>query len=405
MSAHYPRLALFLIAVGLVIAPVPAPLRAGSPAAIDLTIGHVYSFAQEIRFTLDASGDVRLVSAVVRVTAGDIVFQPLPAQFEPGSTVHAEAALDLRGGVFPPFSTVTYWWEVTDENGQATESPRATFVYVDDRFEWRQAAREGVTAHWADGDAAFGDAVLAAALDARARINAEIDAPLPPNIDIYVYPSREDLIGALRLGGREWAGGQARPELGVVLVDIPPTVTASVETQRVIPHELTHLLVYAATQPFYDAVPTWLDEGLATANETAPDPSQVVALEAAAREGRLIPIEQLCAPFPVDADEAMLSYAQGGSLVQFIRDRYGRRGIQALLAAYRENADCAPGVQRALGVTLPALEREWRAQFSTGDQAVSAVAQASAPWLVLLMVIGLALLPMLGLARHKKMGH
>jgi hypothetical protein len=290
---------------------------------------------------------------------------------------------------------VTYWWELGDKAGQTLITPRTPLDYIDNRFEWQRVSDGGVSVHWTQGDAAFAEAVLDTALDALPRIVAEMGASPPPNIDVYVYPSQDDLVGALRLGGRDWAGGQARPELGAVLVDLPPDAPG-VDMRRAIPHELTHLLVYAATQPNYDRVPAWLDEGLATANEAAPDPTQAVALETASKAGRLLPFESLCAPFSADASRALLAYAQSGSLIQFIRDQYGGQRIRDLLAAYRENAACAPGVERAMSKTLSALESEWRAQLTSGGVSVSAVAEAGAPWLALSVVACLTLLPILG---------
>ena len=385
-------LAALACGTGLLLAP---PVRAAPPAAIRATASHTYLFAQQITFVLDAAGDARINRATVFFQSDRSALQHVEAQFEPSAALHLETPVELRGGAIPPFSRVTYWWQLADEAVQTLTTPRATFDYVDNRFEWQRVSDGGMTVYWASGDAAFGEAVLDTALAALHRIAPEIGASPPSNVDVYVYPSRDDLIGALRLGGRDWAGGQARPELGVVLVDLPPADTATVEMRRVIPHELTHLLVYAATQPNYTRVPAWLDDGLATANEDSRDPSQELALRAAAGQGRLLAFESLCAPFSADAGAALLAYAQSGYLVQFIRDRFGRQGIQNLLAAYRENAACAPGVERALDVTLSALEGEWRAQFASGGQAAAAVTEAGAPWLALLAILALALLPIL----------
>ena len=390
------RFLLVWIVLGLGL-PLPPLHIAGAPLS-EITYEQTkdYRFAQQIVFALKASGDEPIESARLILRADGRTFDPLPAEFTPALSIDAQVSMGLRGGVLPPFSSVTFWWELRDASGAITETEHVSFDYVDNRYAWQQLSKQGVSVFWSQGDGAFAESVLETALAALLRIGAEIGVSRPDRIDIYVYPSQDDLIGALRLGGRDWAGGQARPELGVVLVDLAPNETAPVEMQRAIPHELTHLLVYQAAQPEYDHVPAWLDEGLATANETSPDSSQTLALDAAVSDDRLLPFERLCAPFPDDASQAVLAYAQSGSLIQFIRNRYGRQGIQDLLSAYRDKADCAAGVERALHLTLPALESQWRAQFATGSQAVNAAADAGAPWLALFVIFGLALLPMLG---------
>jgi len=396
MTIFLRRSLLAAIILGIGISLHPMPVGAARRAAIEATTTHDYQFAQLITFRLDATGDARIDRASVHVRADQIDVAVIPAEFTPDTTIHAEAPLELRGGVLPPFSAVTYWWEITDANGLTLSTDPVTFEYVDNRFTWQRAERGGVIVYWSDGDTEFAQRVLDTALGALSGIVAEIGVPQPSPIEIYVYPSREDLVGALRLGGRDWAGGQARPELGVVLVDLPPTETAPVEMQRVIPHELTHLLVYAAVQPAYDHVPVWLNEGLATANEVSPDPALAFALQTAAAGDGLFSIATLCAPFPIEGNEALLAYAQSGSLIQFIRNRYGSQGIRDLLAVYRDRAECLPGIERALGVSPAVFESEWRAEFVPGSRAMGAAAEVGAPWLVLLAILALALLPMLG---------
>ncbi|MGH2592952.1 MAG: peptidase MA family metallohydrolase [Anaerolineae bacterium] len=382
------------------------PLHAAQPAPIAARLTHDYVFAQQITFVLDATSDARITRAIVFYQSDRSSLRQGEVAFTPETTVHVEVLQELRGGAIPPFSTVTYWWEIADEAGQTFTTPRVTFEYIDNRFDWRQVSDADVTVYWSEGDAAFGEAALDTAIESLPAIADEIGISPASDIEIYVYPSRDDLIGALRLGGRDWAGGQARPELGVVLVDVPASPVAVSEMRRLIPHELTHLLVYAATQPNYDRVPSWLDEGLATANEGSPDPSLAVALDAALRAGRLLSFESLCAPFAADAGEARLAYAQSSSLVQFIRDRHGSQGIRGLLAAYRENAVCAPGAERALNMPLTALESEWRAQLTSGSgSAAGVVVDTSAPWLALSAIACLTLLPILGglpLIAHRK---
>ena len=403
MTTALCRLASLVIALGLSLSAGPASMRAAPPAQINATATHAYRYAQHIVFTLTATGDRRIGRAVLRFRTPELSFDPIPAGFEPGTTISAMVTHELRGGVLPPFSKVTYWWELFDESDNlVAETMPVTFDYIDNRYVWREASRGGVTVHWSEGDTAFGEMVLDTALAALRDIAAEIGVPPPSTVDIYVYPSREDLISTLQLGGRDWAGGQARPELGVVLVDLPPDATAPVEAQRVIPHEMTHLLIYQATQSGYDHVPAWLDEGLATANQASPDAAQANALQKALEEGRLLPFELLCAPFPDDGQDALLAYAQSGSLVQFVRNRYGRQGIQDLLAAYRDKAECLPGVERALGVTLARLERDWRTSLSNGDTDVAGLIGEVAPCLALFVIAGLSLLPMLGGAARRR---
>lgn len=394
------------------IVAMPLTPHAGIQSSIKVTRNeHSFVFAQQVNFVLGATSDVHINRAVLTVRSDAGSMFEIEASITPSTTIEVVLTQDLRSLTIPPFSVVTYHWELGDENNSNLTTPDKSFEYNDNRFgTWQELTRDGIRVLWIDGgedENEFGQAALNVALDALPRIASEIGVDLPSEVDIYIYPGGDDLCGALRLGGRDCAAGQARPELGVVLVDVPSAQDASIRMRRVIPHELTHLVIYEATQPSYDNVPAWLDEGLASLAEASPDARLRVELDKAIEENRLISFEVLCAPFSSDNDEALLSYAQSGSLLQFIRDNFGFEGIRNLLMAYRENAQCAPGVERALGMSLTTLENKWRAQFSVSDvEARNAIVETSLPWLLLIGVGCLTLMPILGglplFARRKK---
>ena len=120
-------------------------------------------------------------------------------------------------------------------------------------------------------------------------------------VTFYIYPSLPDLQSALRLTGYEWVGGQAYPEIGVVLLAISPSSEAILKMKRDIPHELTHKVLYDLTGPQgYAAQPVWFVEGLASTFEHSPDPAYALALQRAPQD-RSCSETTLCHPFPAEA--------------------------------------------------------------------------------------------------------
>jgi len=354
--------------------------------------GARYTFAQQMTFTVTARSDVDILSAVVVFRARNGPERRGIGVFTPGKAIQAGFVQQLVGGVLPPFSPVTFWWELTDAAGRKTTTPPASRDYLDNRFPWKEAA-EGSLHVWSyAGDAAYARSALDVARSALPRVNQELQTQLPPRVDIYLYTALDELQSALLLAGRDWQGGQARPDLGVVLAAIAPGQGALAQMKRDIPHELTHLLVFQATGVGYARVPRWLDEGLASVNEELAQPEYQLALEAADRAGQLIPLETLCAPFSPDAGLAQLAYAQSQSVVQFIRNNYPD-GIRKLLGAYIGGATCGGGVEQALGTTLSALEFRWRA--SLGPQGVwLTLVNSVGAWALLAVMVSLVLLPL-----------
>ncbi|HHS96809.1 MAG TPA: hypothetical protein ENK08_02765 [Chloroflexi bacterium] len=370
-----------------------------------ITVSHIaahYTFGQQATFELEASAPATITAVYLYVQPeGTERVDVHPVPIDPGPTVRARYVHDLHLSPFPPFGRVSWWWEIRDSEGHSLLTDPILLSYVDNRFSWHTVTSEPIQVHVTVDDPVFAQAALDAARNSLTSITQQLEVPPPERIDIYVYPSQEEIRAALEMAGREWVGGEARPELGVVLVAIPNSPIAMLQMERDIPHELTHLLVYQAVGPEgYRFVPAWLDEGLATANELSPDPLLEATLEEARSQGRLIPLHELCAPFPADPDTALLSYAESASLVQYVQRRYGNEGIRALLNAYADGAGCEGGILQALGISLRQLELAWHADLTGMDHWLTWISE-NRGWLALWALGILTLIPMgIGLRRR-----
>ena len=361
-----------------------------------------YEFARSITFTITASSTAPIAQATVFYQSADGTSIKQPAD-----RFTAETQVDLAATVVftetkpPAFSTIAYWWEIADRAGNTLRTDIYTLTYIDSRFKWIDLTAGVVRVHWVEGDSGFGATAASIANEALPRIQQQLGVEPPSPIDIYIYPSMDSLRSAVELAGRPWLGGQARPELGVAMVAIPNGDTANIQMRRDIPHELTHLMMFIATTPRYDAVPAWLDEGLATLNEGEPNPTQAVALQEAYAANQLPSLEALCSAMPTNSAEALAAYAQSRGVVQQIVDDYGSAGIQALLAAYHDGATCAGGVERGLNTTLNGIELKWRASLGP-ISSVTTVARTSGPWIVLWIVVAVPLIAVFLIRRPGK---
>lgn len=363
-----PSRVILALAILLLLSPTvfagPAPFQE-TPITVEET-SVTYTFGQQAVFSIRATASADITALYLYLqSAGSERVEVTSVPIDPGPSVQATFTRDLRLFPFPPFGTVQWWWEVRDAAGHQLTTPASAFRYEDNRWNWFSRTSGSITVYSTVDDPPYMQAALDIAAASLERISRSLNTPPPEKVEIYLYPSLADLQAALRMAGREWMGGQARPELGVILVAVPHDDGYMAQMEQGIPHELTHLVVYRLTDPEgYAYVPAWLNEGLAMANETRPDPNLDSLLERARDAGRLIPLRNLCPPFSTDPAEALLAYAESGSLVRYIRQQYGDSGIRVLLLVYADGAGCEAGVQRALHVTLDQLERAWRADLS-----------------------------------------
>lgn len=383
---HLKKLIARMMAILLTAAILPFNLnQAGAQGGIDVTAATaVVDFGRTITFqaTITAPIGIQQVSLLFRGMNEDVT-RVEPVQLGPDGFV--SFTYDASRNFFPPFSSVVFWFQATLADNQTYTSQPITFAYNDNRFPWREAKRDNLVVHWYAGDDAFGAAALDAANRGILSINEFIPISSSQPIDIYIYSNALDLQNTLLLGGQEWVGGHANPELGVVLVAISPGVNQSIELETMIPHELAHVMLYRSLGGTYNIQPLWLLEGIATMAEY-PNPDYKHALDIASGNNTLLSFADLCVSFPADAGNAYLAYAQSQSFVTYIRETYGTSGLARLTKSYSEGFNCELGATNALGTPLSLLDVRWR-ESVLGQNVAGVAFRNLSPYLLLMALV------------------
>jgi hypothetical protein len=317
------------------------------------------NFPTSVVFSLEAasSSEITDIDLLYGATRGEMR-TVVPIEFTPGEQVEAEHDLNTQIFHLPVGVEISYNWLIRDASGNELETPLQTMFYQDTRFDWQQASERDITVHWYAGDKTFGSELLAISTRTLDRLEQDIGATITDPVNIYIYASTSDMRAALRANSVEWVGGQAVPYLGLIIGVVAPGNMP--EAQRIIPHELSHQVLYQATENPYGGKPLWFDEGLAVYNQEEVDWIFPRAVAEAARNDTLIPLEALAASFPADSDRAMLSYAQSYSVVQYIFDTYGSDQIAELVQLFSEATPAEEAIPAALGVSVDELDAAWR---------------------------------------------
>lgn len=345
----------------------------------------IVAFGQSITFTAN-------IKSTLPIQQASLLFREVNEEITRVETLQigenglVSFTYDATQNAFAPFSWIIFWFQATLSDGATYTSDPIQFQYYDDRFPWRQTKQVNVTINWYAGDDAFGAAALDAAGAGILAMRDFIPISFEEPIDIYIYSNVTDLQNTLLLGGNEWVGAHAHPDLGVVLVAIPPSSTQFVEMETKIPHELAHVMLYRALGENYQRQPAWLIEGIASMVELYPNPDYARAMQIASDNDTLIPFIDLCSSFPVDAGSAYLAYAQSQSFVTYIRDSFGTSGLSRLMNAYSEGFNCELGATQALGVPLSQLDIRWR-ETVLGQNVAGVAARNLLPFLLLMALV------------------
>lgn len=342
----------------LVIVAVSALLitnQVQAQAGIEMQSTATYQFGEQITFAAQVTAPVQIQQAnIVIFDEAQAVTNVQAVSFVDG---RSEYRFDVRQNLVRPFATIRWYYELTLSDGSVLQSDAYSLRYDDNRFTWQKLEAGGVRVFWVQGDAAFGQTALNVAQAGLQNINTIVSVDLTQPVDIFIYPKQDDLIF---LGGPTWEVGHAFPEAGVALVAIELDSNQSVNMERLIPHELMHLMLHRQLGASAENLPSWLNEGVATLAEINPTVDYGLVLQGASARNELIPLVDLCGSFPADSAQAFLAYAEARSFTTYLRDTYGAPALLTLARTYTEGVDCENGAQRALGVSLSQLDINWR---------------------------------------------
>lgn len=319
------------------------------------------TYGDEISFSVTYTGSAPdRLELLIRMPGSESAFV-VPVAAAAG---RAHYTWDTSLDYVTPNTLMTFEWRARVGDQQIRSAPES-IRYVDDRpgLEWRQARLGDATVHWYGGAEQqarrFGELTAFGVQQAEELLGTTLAGP----VDVFVYSSEDDFFGALGPGAREWTGAAAYSDIRTIFMWLGGGSAAYLEQAMV--HEVTHIVFHDATRSAFGQPARWLNEGFATWAETLSDDGQREIVEAEARDGGLFAFDAISEQFPIGSRGAILSYAQGTSMVQLIVDRYGTDAIAAIMAAYRDGANDAEALEAGTGTQANQLYADFYDAFGS----------------------------------------
>jgi len=334
-------------------------------------------FPKDVAFSLLAQSPdpVDLARFVYTLADSPITYSDI-VPIAPAIRVSPSFTLDLQQRYLPPGVMIHYHWILDGQSGGTYSTPWANVMVQDARFPWQSMTKGPLTLYWYDGDTAFASTVLSDATKAYLRAASEVGVQTVPTGQIYLYSTLSDFRGALAQGADQWVGGQTFPQYHVIVLLGPSAQVTQVD--RDVSHEVTHLAVDGATTELAP-LPTWLDEGMAIVSEGSVDQTYQTALDNAAKSGALLSVQSLSGNFPEDPNQALVAYAESGSLVRYFVQTYGQERLSQLVDAFRHGQTLDQAFENSAGVSAQQFEQGWRASISAKPAGSDWVSVLSGP--------------------------
>jgi hypothetical protein len=358
------RLASALVGVVLAVLGAVPTVRAAEPVFGQPTIDASFSGGITIEqpVTLDAAPfRVELLLRYADAPGPLVIEVPPPAAT--GATTLAYTVSEGDGHILPN-TPVEARWRITETSGaEPVVGPAARDVVDDDRFDWDTVTGDVIRVHWYEGGAAFGQRALEIGEEAIAQTTELLGVTESEPIDFFIYADPDAFREALGPDTRENVGGQANADIRTLFALIPSSQINDPWVATVVPHELVHLVFDTAVSNPYHFPPRWLNEGLAVHLSQGYDASDRRAVEDAAENGTLIPLDGLAGQFPTSAQQFFLAYAESVSAVDFFIRTHDQDALVALISSYADGRTDDEAFQDAIGMDAAAFDAAWLADL------------------------------------------
>lgn len=310
--------------------------------------------------TLDSAPD----RIEVLLTTGDYI-APLVSEVPVPSGLGSkrlEYTVAPAEGPFLPNTPIRVRWRITTD-GVPSLGPEVKTVIEDTRFDWQTVSGDIVRVHWYEGDRAFGERALQIGERAVKETAELLGVTEEEPVDFFIYADQDKFYDALGPGTRENVGGQANADIRTMFAHIPPSAIDDPWVENVVPHELVHLVFDTAVRNPYHLPPRWLNEGLAVYLSVAYEAGDRSSVEAAARDGDLIPLDGLAGQFPTSAGRFGLAYSESVSAVDFFVRTHGRDALIQLIRSYADGRTDDEAFTAAIGMDVGAFNDAWMADL------------------------------------------
>ena len=320
------------------------------------------NYPRSVTFDLSASSSAAPITSVRLLwqVGPDAAFTVQNLNVRPRQQVEVAYPLNAQFLSIPPFGQISYRWQIRDEQGNELITENRTIEYEDTRNDWQELSNEHLRMLWYGYDEAFASSLFTIVDDAYVRLAAAFGVELTRKPTVVVYSDRQafaEFQGMMNnvefVIGRYFPGHNITVNL--VTEDMPRRVYA-----ETLAHELSHLY----SDNFYvgfSRIPLWLEEGLATYNESVNPQAKLVMVQLAAARGDLVPFIDLPAAIrDSDLTVTNLAYAEGATVFQFITEHWGEARLADFLSAFRRTTSLDSVATQVFGENSVDFELDWR---------------------------------------------
>lgn len=350
-------------------------LPAQAQSSITATATAENAFPNGLVFHLNASssaGDITQARLTFQLVGGK-ARQNEPFDLKPGPTVESELHFNRQGDALPAAALVEYQMRIRDSAGNELTTDPQRVTYYPPGQDWKETSSGDATFVWYEGSQQWAEKMVALAAPAVERAAKSFGVDVQAPVRIGAFPDGETFHNAMP-NLDPWVGGVTPKDTGMTIQIISPDPSRQSWNEKVIPHEIAHIVWFLATSSSFAPAPEWLVEGVALLNE--PDNSQErEQVTEAARAGNLSRLSELRSNTAGTHDTAGLAYAQYWSLTDYLVESCSADGLRRLVAELNQGKTFDDAMVAACGYDEQTLYNKWYASLTGSAPGDTAPAQ------------------------------
>jgi hypothetical protein len=292
---------------------------------------------------------------------------PIPAE-----QLDLECTWDTSKGIFPPWLSFTYIWEITDSARNILKTPDLQGEYADETHPWKSLEDERVKVYWYSNE--DGANILAAA-QAGFKHVAELTGFTPQSQIRIVFYSNANDYRTVFPDTPAHLGRFAGLSFGPIIVQFLGG-GGGTSLKSVVPHELGHSFLFFRLANKRADIPTWFNEGQASNCEPQDyiDDALYVARRLAF-SGKLIPLADMDQRYTelVMYNKSVDWYSQSSSMITFLYETFGTDSLGQIVDEMNQGKVFDEAFQAVTGWTLDIFELQWKAWLMRNPPTPTAV--------------------------------
>lgn len=336
----------------------------GSQSFIVATNNVFISYPSKIVFSLSVESEHDLTRIVLHYgTSGKNCLSSSMEQmieFTSGKSVEINWSWGyFEKNYLPPGTTIWWYWEIEDNNGEINKTPNKEITLHDNRYDWHTLENQKLALSWIEGDYNFGSGLFQIANDALSRMRNQAGLELDQQIQVFIYPEPVYFVKDLQ-SVPDWTGGVAFSDFSIILISISQEGEDEWASE-VIPHEVAHVITGSKIYNCKAAtIPLWMNEGLSVFNEGPIKKTDFDKVQSALKNNQLPTLISLKSNFSVNSSRADLEYSFSGQAVEYLIEQYGYEKLQDLLSDIANGINFEDAMRKVYGLSTIELDYQFR---------------------------------------------